>query len=170
VREVHNQQVPVRYDPFDLGTAYAYVQGRWVQARSEHYLQLRGHTERERELASAELHQQHRSHTRDAAITAKRLADFFADLSNHEAILSQHWHDAEARDVFAQMEEYQLLPAPPSDQQERVPALALVHTTSAQEQTEQGIQEPQSNHQYHQTEINEDDVDLEDLDEYEEFH
>ena len=102
-REVHNKQVPVRYDPFNLGVAYAYVQGRWVQARSEHYLQLRGHTERELQLASAELRQQYQNHRRDAGITAKRLANFFADLSGHDTVLRQHWQDAEARDVFAQM-------------------------------------------------------------------
>lgn len=67
VRPVENQQVPVRYDPFDLGTAYAYVQGRWVQARSEHYLQLRGHSERELQLASAELHKRYQNYARDAA-------------------------------------------------------------------------------------------------------
>ncbi len=170
VREVANKQVPVRYDPFDLGTAYAYVQGRWVQARSEHYLQLRGHTERERELASAELHKQYRNHTRDAAITAKRLADFFADLSGHETVLSQHWNDAEARDVFAQMEDYQLLPAHSSDQEERVPVLALVQTESSQEQTDPLVQKSKRSRHSQPAAIIEDDVDLEDLDEYEEFH
>ena len=169
-REVHNKQVPVRYDPFDLGTAYAYVQGRWVQVRSEHYLQLRGHTERERELASAELHKQHRNHTHDAAITAKRLADFFADLSAHETVLSQHWNDAEARDVFAQMEDYQGLPARSSDQEERVPVLALVQPESSQEQTDPSVHKPESNRHHQGAAIIEDDVDLEDLDEYEEFH
>ena len=49
-------QVPVRYDPFDIGTAYAYVHGRWVKCLSEYHLQLRGHSERELQLASAELH------------------------------------------------------------------------------------------------------------------
>jgi hypothetical protein len=170
VREVHNKQVPVRYDPFDLGTAYAYVQGRWVQARSEHYLQLHGHTERERELASAELHKQHRNHIRDAAITAKRLADFFADLGGHETVLSQHWNDAEARDVFAQMEDYQRLPAHFSDQEERVPVLALVQTASSQEQTDPLVHKTESSRNLQPAAIIEDDVDLEDLDEYEEFH
>jgi putative transposase len=42
---VERTQVPVRYDPFDIGTAFAYVQGRWVKCRSEYYLQLRGHME-----------------------------------------------------------------------------------------------------------------------------
>jgi len=170
VREVHNKQVPVRYDPFDLGTAYAYVQGRWVQARSEHYLQLRGHTERERELASAELHQQHRRHTRDAAITAKRLADFLADLSGHDAVLRQHWQDAEARDVFAQMEDSQVLVSHSEDQEERVPVLTLVHSESSPEQTDPLVPKNRNGRKSQGAVIIEDDADLEDLDEYEEFH
>jgi len=169
-REVENKQVPVRYDPFDLGTAYAYVQGRWVQARSEHYLQLRGHTERELQLASAELHKQHRNHSRDAAITAKRLADFLVDLESHETILKQHWHDAEARDVFAQMEDSYARVSRSPDQEERVPMLALVHTESSQEETDSRVQQSTSSRNPQPAAIIEDDGDLEDLDEYEEFH
>jgi hypothetical protein len=141
-----------------------------VQARSEHYLQLRGHTERERELASAELHKQHRNHTRDAAITAKRLADFFVDLSGHETVLSQHRNDAEARDVFAQMEDYQVLPAHSTEGEERVPVLALVQTASSQEQTDPLVHKPESSRNLQSAAIIEGDGDLEDLDEYEEFH
>ncbi len=170
VREVYNQQVPVRYDPFDLGTAFVYVQGRWVQARSEHYLRLHGHSERELQLASAELRKQYQNHRRDAGITAKRLADFFADLSDHDAVLRQHWQDAEARDVFAQMREDQMLPAVSTTQEERVPALTLVHASTAPESGEHRNQESQSTKQSYLTEITEDDEDLEDLDEYGRFH
>ncbi len=101
---VEQTQVPIRYDPFDIGTAYAYVQGRWVQCRSEYYLQLRGHSERELQLASAELHKRHQNHAGEAAITAKRLADFLASVEAHEDILVQRLCDLEARDVFARME------------------------------------------------------------------
>jgi putative transposase len=170
VREVQNKQVPVRYDPFDLGTAYVYVQGRWVQARSEHYLQLRGHTERELQLASAELRKQYQNHRRDAAITAKRLADFFADLSGHDAVLRQHWQDAEARDVFAQMEATWVLASPSEEQEERVPVLTLVQPESSSEQTEPLVQKTKSSRNLQPAAIIEDDEDLEDLDEYGEFH
>ena len=163
VREVENKQVPVRYDPFDLGIAYAYVQGRWVQARSEHYLRLRGHSERELQIASAELRKQHQNHTRDAAITAKRLADFLADLSSHDTVLRQHWQDAEARDVFAQLKE---LPSSSSDQEEYVPVLTVVQPESQPEPVESGANKPQRSRHRQPAVIIEDDVDLENLDEY----
>lgn len=55
--EVIKTAVPVRYDPFDISTAYAQVQGRWVTCRSP-YLVLEGHTEKELLVATAELRQQ----------------------------------------------------------------------------------------------------------------
>src|SRR5436305_6170691 len=96
-------QVPVRYDPFDIGLCYAYVRGRWVECRSEYYLQLRGHTERELHLVSHELRKRYQNHAGEAAVTAKRLADFLAEAEAHEQILRQRLQDAEARSVFAQM-------------------------------------------------------------------
>jgi len=41
------QPVPVRYDPFDIGTAYAFVDRQWVECHSEYYPVLHGHSERE---------------------------------------------------------------------------------------------------------------------------
>ena len=54
-RSVQGTQVPVRYDPFNIGLAYAYVAGRWVQCICKYYLQLRGHTERELQFVSSEV-------------------------------------------------------------------------------------------------------------------
>jgi putative transposase len=106
---IERTQVPVRYDPFDIGTAYAYVQGRWVQCRSEHYLQLRSHSERELQIASAELRKRSQNHRGETAITAKRLADLLASAQAHEEVLMQRLQDLEARDVLAQMGGYRLL-------------------------------------------------------------
>ena len=50
--------MPVRYDPFDMGTAYAYVDGQWVRCISEHYALLQGRSEREVRYASLELRRQ----------------------------------------------------------------------------------------------------------------
>ena len=106
---VEDTQVPVRYDPFDIGIAYAFVQGRWVKCLSEHYLQLRGHSERELQLASAELRKRYQNHAGESAITAKRLAEFLASVESHEKALMQRLHDLEARDVFARMGGYRMI-------------------------------------------------------------
>jgi len=71
---------------------------------------LQGHSERELLLASAELRKQYQHHTEAAAVTAKRLADFLADVSAHEEILTQRLRDLEARDVLARMEGGKAMP------------------------------------------------------------
>ncbi len=102
-RKVEETRIPVRYDPFDIGTAYGYAQGRWVKCQSEYYLHLHGHSERELHLASHELRKRYQNHAGESSITAKRLADFLAQASSHEEVLKQRQHDLEARDVFAHM-------------------------------------------------------------------
>jgi putative transposase len=96
--EVERTPVPVRYDPFDIGVAYAFVQDRWVQCLSQYFAQLHGHSEKALLLASTELRQrQQRPTTR---VTAKHLADFLAKATAHEALLLQRLHDQEARRVL----------------------------------------------------------------------
>ena len=100
---IEHTHVAVRYDPFDISTAYAFVRGRWIPCISEYYLQFKDHSERERLLATAELRKRLQEPGKNQAITAKRLAEFLADACAHEAVLTQRQRDAEAQDVFAQM-------------------------------------------------------------------
>jgi putative transposase len=99
--EVERTPVPVRYDPFDIGVAYAYVQHRWVRCISQYFAQLHGYSEKARLLASAEIRQR-ASHPR-SRITAKQLADFLAKATTHEALLLQRLHDQAARRVLETM-------------------------------------------------------------------
>jgi putative transposase len=98
--DVEGSSVQVRYDPFDIGTAYAYVRRRWVRCVSQYHAQLAGHTEKELLLASKEIRRQHQLYTANAAITARRLADFLAKASAHEAIRQQRLRDLEAKAVL----------------------------------------------------------------------
>ena len=100
---IERTQVPIRYDPFDIGVAYAFVQGRWVQCLSQYYLQFKGHSERELLLITTELRKQLRNQEKEISITAKRLAEFLASAQVHEEILIQRLQDREAQDVLAQM-------------------------------------------------------------------
>jgi putative transposase len=100
---IEHTQVPVRYDPFDIGRASAFVQGRWVSCISEYYLQFKGHSERELLLATAELRKRQQNHSKEVSITGKRLAEFLAEACAQEVLLTQRLQDVEAQDVFAQM-------------------------------------------------------------------
>jgi putative transposase len=87
---VENTSVPVRYDPFDVGTAYAYVQKQWVKCHSEQYLVLKGRSEKEIMLASAELIRRGRSSSQARfTVTAARLAAFLKATELEEEFLVQ---------------------------------------------------------------------------------
>jgi putative transposase len=94
---VENQQVPIRYDPFDIGTAYAYVQGQWVNCHSEYHTVFHGHSEKELMIASKELHRRRQHHSQSVTITARKLADFLQSVETNELLLTQRLRDQEAQ-------------------------------------------------------------------------
>lgn len=92
---LENQQVPLRYDPFDLGTAFAFVEGQWVNCHSEYHAVFHGHSEKELMLASKELLRRRQRHSQSVAITARKLADFLQTVENDEILLTQRLRDHE---------------------------------------------------------------------------
>jgi transposase InsO family protein len=98
---IAHRSVPVRYDPFDAGLAYAFVQGRWVRCISEYYARLRGRTEVELKLASAELRARYQRHSRQLSFSARHLAEFLESLAQEEAMQTQLLSAAEGKQVVA---------------------------------------------------------------------
>jgi transposase InsO family protein len=94
---VENHDVSVRYDPFDIGTAYAFVKNRWTECHSEHYTVLQGRSEREIMLASKELRRRRQLHSRERfTLTASKLADFLDSAEAEEKCLLQRLRDRES--------------------------------------------------------------------------
>jgi hypothetical protein len=98
-RQTEGEVVPVRYDPFDAGVAYAFVRKQWLQCHSECFAAMKGRTEREIMLASAELHRRNRNHAGTFHITARRLAEFLESVEAEELLLTQRLRDAENRPI-----------------------------------------------------------------------
>ena len=98
-RQTEGEVVPVRYDPFDAGVAYAFVRKQWLQCHSECFTAMKGRTEREIMLASAELHRRNRNHAGTFHITARRLAEFLESVEAEELLLTQRLRDAENRPI-----------------------------------------------------------------------
>jgi hypothetical protein len=96
---IENESVPVRYDPFDLGTAYAYVRKQWVACRSQHFETFRGRSEKEVMIASREILKRRQEHSRRGGITARRLADFLISIESEEVLLQQRLRDRESAAV-----------------------------------------------------------------------
>ena len=97
--EVEGTKVPVRYDPFDVGVAYAYVKGRWVKCISQHYSIFEGHSEKELLYAATEIRRAKKLTQTKPTVSAKRLADFIANVLEHETLLLQRLKDLEAKQV-----------------------------------------------------------------------
>lgn len=97
---VEKTDVPVRYDPFDMGIAYAYVDGRWVRCISQYYSTFVGRTEKEVRVAAQEIRQSSKRSATSTNLNAKRLADFIANVQEHEAILLQRLRDLESKVVL----------------------------------------------------------------------
>lgn len=119
------QQVPVRYDPFDIGTAFAYVDRQWVECHSEYYATLHGHSEREIHMASEELRRRRQNHSGQFAITAKRLAEFLESVECKEDILLQRLSDLEARSLPPHSELCTKAPFPLVDAPPEAAAIAM---------------------------------------------
>ncbi|BAY10853.1 TnsA endonuclease N-terminal domain-containing protein [Calothrix sp. NIES-2098] len=98
--EIENTSVPIRYDPFDAGTAYAFVRGQWVQCISQYYADFHGRSEKEMKLATIELRKRQQNHTAQLKISAKNLAEFLGSLEAQEVLLKQRSRDAEVKGVL----------------------------------------------------------------------
>jgi hypothetical protein len=89
------ERVPVRFDPFDMGIAYAYIENKWHECHSEHYVVFRGRSQREVQLASERLREKFRLAGAQESVNAQRLADFLTTAEAEEAIALQRLHELE---------------------------------------------------------------------------
>jgi putative transposase len=95
-----NRDVAIRYDPFDVGTAYAFVKRRWVECHSEHHMVLQDRSEKELMLASKEVRRQRQLHSRERfTLTARKLADFLESAEAEEKCLVQRLRDRESKSI-----------------------------------------------------------------------
>lgn len=127
---LENTQVPIRYDPFNFGLAYAFVKahaeppGQWVQCLSQYYALLAHRSEKEIKLATAELRRQTQRHNQRFTLSAKILANFLNSVEAEELLTEQRWRDAEAKTTLITLQEAFQVPAPdpPSDLPPATPA------------------------------------------------
>ncbi len=108
-------QVPVRYEPFDMGFAYAYAEGQWLECVADGFGQLHGRSEREWGLILEEWRQQQRVHGQHRSqISAKILAPFLESVAAEERLLLQRLRDQEGQAVREAIDGITpVLPAPP---------------------------------------------------------
>jgi transposase InsO family protein len=93
--EVEKSRVEVRYDPFDAGIVYAFVENRWVECVGEYYHVFQGHSRKEVMLAAEELRKRRQSHSQCFSVSAKKLAEFLKATEIAEGVLAQRLRDLE---------------------------------------------------------------------------
>jgi transposase InsO family protein len=94
---IAGQSVPVRYDPHDIGTVYAFVDHHWTECHSEYFCTFHGHSHKEVMLVAEQVRKRRRDHSRSFSTGAKQLAEFLNSSEVKENILVQRLKDLEAR-------------------------------------------------------------------------
>ena len=97
-RLVEETHVPVRYEPFNIGIAYAYVNGQWHRCLSEYFGELNGLTEFEQKRISTEIQAKWKQLNQKSQLSAKVYRDFLVSVMSEQATLIMQRRDAEGRD------------------------------------------------------------------------
>lgn len=109
--DILGTQVAVRYDPFNVGVAYAYLDHTWVRCTSEHYATFHNRTEQELQIAREELVASYRARGRNIrTLNARLLADFLERTTASERLLRQQQCDDAIQSIRSSVTE----PAPVS--------------------------------------------------------
>ncbi|WP_100897479.1 hypothetical protein [Nostoc flagelliforme] len=77
-----------------------FIHGLWVECISEYYPLFRGRSEKEIQLATAELKKHQQNHASSDKIRCKQLAEFMASTEAEEALLAQRLRDLQTLEVF----------------------------------------------------------------------
>ena len=104
--DVAGKTIPVRFDPWDAGIAYAYALGKWTACRSEKYSVFRGRSEREIMLATTLLRRKDKLHGQGRQLTTARLAAFLQSVEAEEALLRQQLADRAGRSAWEALQAY----------------------------------------------------------------
>jgi transposase InsO family protein len=85
--KVAGTTVPIRYDPWNAGIAYAFVDDGWVCCKSSYFTLFDGRTVAEITAASEELRKEKKDHASNRTVTAKRVAQFMKTVGERESSL-----------------------------------------------------------------------------------
>jgi len=95
------RSVKVRYDPFNLAIAWAFIDGRWLRLRTRHQRLLSRFTERGLDLATAEWRKR-RSSVEKTRLSQTVLIKFLKEILDTETLLLERKRAAEERRLRGQ--------------------------------------------------------------------
>jgi putative transposase len=62
--DIAGQSVPVRFEPYDMGVVYAYIDGQWLECMADTFAQVHGRSEKEWNLILDEWREHQRQHAK----------------------------------------------------------------------------------------------------------
>lgn len=98
--QVWGKTVPVRYEPYDMGVVYAFIEGQWLECIADEFAQVHGRSEREWSLILDEWREQQRQHGKKrVTVNGPLLAQFLEEMIAEEEVLLQRQRDLEAQSI-----------------------------------------------------------------------
>jgi hypothetical protein len=110
--EWEGKEVPVRYDPEDLGTAYARIGKQWVCCISAYKSHLSGRSLKQLKIAATEIRRNRSNVEKDRPLAAKELAAFLETSRGEEVLRLQRRKDLAVRQSWAAAAGEAPLPVP----------------------------------------------------------
>jgi len=98
--QVWGKTVPVRYEPYDMGVAYAFLEGQWLECIADEYAYVHGRSEREWSFILEEWREQQRQYGKKrVTVNGPLLAQFLEEMLAEEEVLLQQQRDHEAQAI-----------------------------------------------------------------------
>jgi putative transposase len=91
--EIEGTNVPIRYDPFNIGIAYAYVQNYWVELSSEHFTVVANRTEKELKIITEELKRRKKIFGVKRDISSSQIVELLESAEGYELLKIQQLKD-----------------------------------------------------------------------------
>ena len=101
---VENQDVPVRYDPFNYGIAYSYVNNRWTKCISNYYTRFEGYSERAVKIATTLIHRKKKLHNQRVYASVSEIVNLLKNAEEYEDLQLQLQRDRSAGRVRSLIE------------------------------------------------------------------
>ncbi|WP_342559806.1 TnsA endonuclease N-terminal domain-containing protein [Psychrobacillus sp. FSL W7-1457] len=86
--KIEATELEVKYDPFNIGIAYAFIDNQWVKCLSEQYKYLNGKTEKQIKLIAEEIRQKKKLYAQNITITARTIANYIIESEKIEETLA----------------------------------------------------------------------------------
>ena len=86
--KIENTNVEVKYDPFNIGIAYAFIENQWLKCLSEQYNYLNGKSEKQIKLIAEEIRLKNKLYSQNNTVTARMIAKYILESEEIEEQLT----------------------------------------------------------------------------------